>query len=520
MTGPIADANQAVTLFVFGVILTSTLIITFWAARRTRNRHDFWAAGGRLSASQNGLAIAGDVISAATFLGFVGLIFLAGLDGFVLPVAVLAGFLLLQVLLADRLRNTGRFTATDVVFARLGTRSARAAMATTTLVISTVYLVAQLVGGGVLISALTGVTFPVAVLTASAFMLTYVLFGGMLATSWVQIIKAVLLITAGIAVFVAVLAQTGFNAIEIFDRAKENSGHGDAYLGSGNILAHPLDAISTTLAFCFGIAGLPHVLMRFFTVPDSRTARRSLSVATLLIGAFVAMVSIIGYGARALLDKEAQAAVGAGGNLATPLLAQALGGGPGTLGGDLFLAAVAAVAFATILAVVAGLLISAASSVAHDVYAGMIRKDHASDTEEVRMARITAVVIGAVAITITLAAGSDFNVAFLVGLALAVAASTTFPVLLLCLTWRRFTATGAVCGIAAGLISSVSLIVLSPSVWGADAPVSLTNPAVISMPFGFLGCYLGSVLGRRRASKDRFAQFSVMAETGLIIDAP
>jgi len=426
-------------------------------------------------------------------------------------------------LLSERMRNAGKYTIADVLTFRLNQRPARAAAALGTLSVAGFYLIAQMVGAGVLIQALVGIKFEVSVLLTGTFMLTYVVFGGMLATTWVQIIKAVLLMSATILMSILVLEKVGFNPIELFNRAEEESPHGDAYLAPGLFLKSPIDTLSLGIALVLGTAGLPHILMRFFTVPDAKAARSSVVWAVGLIGAFYIMTTFLGFGARALLGTGGEEAAGKGGNLAAPLLAEELGGGAGTFGGDLFLAVVAAVAFATILAVVAGLVLSASAAMSHDVWTNIVRRGESSSREEVYVARIAAVSIGALAIVIAILGGAGLNVSFMVGLAFAVAASANFPALLLALTWRRFNTTGAVTGVLLGTLSSIVLVIISPTVWpGPDAEggafgfYDLANPGIISVPLGFLGCWLGTVLSREEAKSEvNFDELWVRSETGL-----
>ena len=325
----------------------------------------------------------------------------------------------------------------------------------------------------------------------------------MLATTWVQIIKACLLMSATILLSILVLNRIGWNPVDLFNKARDESPQGDAYLRPGLFLTSPIETVSLGMALVLGTAGLPHILMRFFTVPDAQAARKSVMWAMVLIGVFYIMTTFMGYGARAILGVGAEDAVGKGGNLAAPLLAEELGGGPGTFGGDLFLAFVSAVAFATILAVVAGLVLSASAAVSHDVWTNVIRRGRAVEREEVLVARIAALTIGAVAIFIAILGGSGLNVSFMVGLAFAVAASANFPALILALTWRRFNTTGAVTGVLLGTFSSIFLVIISPTVWpgpdsegGAFGFYDLANPGIISIPLGFLGCWLGTVLSK------------------------
>jgi cation/acetate symporter len=475
----LAASLKALPLSIFALVLAVTLGITYWASKRTRTATEFWAAGRTVTGLQNGWAIAGDYMSASSFLGFAGLVFLFGVDAFVSLMAALVAFLPVLLFLAERMRNSGKYTLADVLSFRLRERPARTAAAVGTLAVVLVYLVAQMVGAGVLIQALTGVSFAPAVILVGAFMLAYVIFGGMLATTWVQIIKAVLLMSAGVLLTVLVLAK-------------------------------------------LGTAGLPHILMRFFTVPNAKAARGSVGWAVFLIGAFYLMVMVVGVGARAILGQAGEKAAGKGGNLAIPSLAESLGGGAGSTGGEVFLAVISAVALATILAVVAGLVISASGAVAHDVWSNVVRKGRDSEHEEVWVAKIAAAAIGALAIVLAIAGGAGFNVSALVGLAFCIAASANFPALLLALFWPRFNTAGAVTGIVTGVLVSAVLIGLSPPVWpGADTvtgsplgTLGLENPAIFCIPIGFLGCVVGTLLGRR-SDERKYHELYVRSETGL-----
>jgi cation/acetate symporter len=513
-------------LGIFACVLAITLGITYWASKRTSTATDFWAAGRGVTGAQNGFAIAGDYMSAASFLGIAGLIFLYGFDGFLYSVGFLVAFLTVLFLLAERMRNAGKFTIADVLSFRLRQQPARVAAATGTLAVVAFYLIAQMVGAGALINALTGIDYALAILITGIVMLIYVIFGGMIATTWVQIVKAVLLMAGATVMTIWVLGKVGFNPIELFNKAEsQGKAEGSTFsLGPGTYLTNPLDTVSLGLALVLGTAGLPHILMRFFTVPNARAARSSVVWAVVLIGAFYIMTTALGFGARAFLGQGGVEAAGAGGNLAAPNLAQFLGGGAGTVGGDIFLAVIAAIAFATILAVVAGLVISASGAVAHDVWTNVIRKDKAKDPEkeEVHVARIAAAAIGAVAILIAIVGGKELNVSFMVGLAFAVAASANFPALLLALTWRRFNTTGAIAGVLTGVFSSIFLVIISPTVWsgpegteGAFAFYDLKNPGIISIPLGFLACYLGTVLSSERGAERSFHELYVRSETGL-----
>ena len=508
-------------LAVFGVIVAVTLVISYVASKRVNTATDFWAAGRGLTGPQNGLAIAGDYMSAASFLGIAGLIYLFGFDGFLYSVGFLVAFLTVLFLLAERMRNAGKFTIADVLSYRLKQEPARAAAALGTLTVVAFYLIAQMVGAGVLIEGLVDIDFSLAVILTGAFMVSYIVLGGMLATSWVQIIKAVLMLTCGVVLTVWVLSRIGWNPVDLFRDARAKSGDSANYLKPGLFLSTPLDTVSLGLGLVLGTAGLPHILMRFFTVPDAKAARSSVVWATALIGAFYVMTTFLGFGARAILGEAgATGGVDEAGNLAAPLLAQEVGGGAGTAGGDAFLAIIAAVAFATILAVVAGLVISASGAVAHDVWSNVIRKGHDSEREEVHVARIAAAVIGAIAIAIAIIGGETLNVSYMVGLAFAVAASANFPALLLALTWRRFNTTGAVVGVLAGAITSIGLVLIGPDV-RADPIIELSQPAIISVPVGFLGCILGTLLSRREVKADHeFGELWVRSETGLGAEVP
>src|SRR5919202_2520180 len=514
MTTYLASVNTT-ALAVFAVVVGVTMIITYIASKRIATATDFWAAGRALTGPQNGLAIAGDYMSAASFLGIAGLIFVFGFDGFLYCVGFLVAFLAVLFLLAEQMRNSGKYTFADVLAYRLKQPPARAAAALGTLSVVAFYLIAQMVGAGVIIEALVGISFPWAVILTGAFMVTYIVFGGILATSWVQIIKAVLMLSCGVVLTVWVLSEIGWNPINLFTDARAESSDGAAYLKPGLFLSTPLDTVSLGLGLVLGTAGLPHILMRFFTVPTAKAARKSVIWGMFLIGAFYLMTTALGFGSRAILGKGGEEAAGETGNFAVPTLAD-------KLGGDLLLAIVAGVAFATILAVVAGLVISASGAVAHDVWSNIVRRNRDSEREEVWVAKIAAFAIGALAIFIAILGGETLNVSFMVGLAFAVAASANFPALLLSLTWRRFNTSGAVVGVLFGTLSAIALVVISPTVWpgpdsegGALSWYSLANPGIISVPLGFVGCFLGTMLAREPAAEAKFDELKVRAETGL-----
>ncbi len=517
---PLAATTPArgLTIGVFIAVLALALGITFWAARRIRSATDFWSAGRSVTSAQNGIATTGEFLSAAAFLGVVGLMFLSGFDGYLTGIAALLSFVPLLVLLADRMRHAGRYTMADVLALRMPIGRVLVASGISTMCIAAFYVVAQSVAAGALIAALVGVPYWVGVLITVAAILTYVVLGGMVSATWVQIIKATLLMVGVATMAIWVLAKFGFDPIRLLNRAAARSGHPAAYGGPGLVFPNRVDEISTGLAFMLGTLGLPHILMRFMTVPDGRAARRSVGWAVGLIGIFYVGVAIIGLGGRAILGPAGMKLGGPSGNLIAPYLAQNLGGGPGSAGGDIFFALISAVAFTTILAVVAGVMMAGSGAAAHDVYGTVWRKGEATDREEIIAGRAAVAIIGAVGAIIAIIAGEKFNVQILVGLTFAVAASANFPVLLLALTWRRFNSLGAVTGIALGLVTSIVLIILSPLVWSPKtaAPFPLGNPAIVSVPVGFLGCLIGTWLGSlRRPETDNFDEVSVRSTTGL-----
>jgi cation/acetate symporter len=507
---------RGLTISVFIVVMGIALAITFWASRRIHSKTDFWSAGRSISGAQNGTAIAGEFLSAAAFLGVVGLMFTSGFDGYMTGIAALLSFVPLLVLLAARMRNAGRFTMADVLGLRLPVGRVLVASGISTMCIAIFYVVAQAVAAGSLVEALAGIPYWVSVLITVAAILTYVTLGGMVSTTWVQVIKAMLLMAGVATMAIWVLAKFGFDPIRLLNRAAERSGQGSAYGGPGAVFPNRVDEISTGIAFMLGTLGLPHILMRFMTVPDGRAARRSIGWAVGLIGVFYIFVAVIGLGGRAILGPAGEKLGGPTGNLIAPYLAQNLGGGHA--GGDIFFAVISAVAFTTILAVVAGVLMSASGAAAHDVYGTVLRKGEATDREEIVAGRIAVAVVAAVGAVLALVAGKTFNVQLLVGMTFAVAASANFPVLVLALTWRRFNTMGVICGIAFGLISSIVLIILGPQVWSPKtaAPFPLGNPAIVSIPLGFLGCFIGTWLGRHeQLGFETFDEVRVRSTTGL-----
>ena len=520
---------SAIAMFIAFVILT--LGITYWAAKRTASAADFYSAGGGITGSQNGLAIAGDYMSAASFLGISGLVYTSGYDGLIYSVGWLVGWPIVTFLIAEQLRNLGKFTFADVTSFRLGQTNIRILAACGSLVTVAFYLIAQMVGAGKLIQLLFGLDYWIAVVLVGGLMMIYVTFGGMKATTWVQIIKAGLLLSGATFMAGAVLYKYGFSPEALFAKATEVHPKKLAIMEPGSLISNPLSAISLGLALMFGTAGLPHNLMRFFTVKDAQAARKSVFYATGFIGYFYILTFIIGFGAITLVStdpsfldasilektKSGIAAIKGGSNMAAIHLANAVGG-------NLFLGFISAVAFATILAVVSGLALAGASSISHDLYGMVIKGGNANEQDEIRVSKIATLVLGVLAIFLGIVFENQ-NVAFMVGLAFAIAASCNFPVLVMSIFWRGLTTRGAMIGGFLGLISAVVGVILSPAVWEAtlgfakgSAPIKLDNPAIFSMALAFAGIWLFSILDRsKRAQIDRdgfHAQY-IRSQTGI-----
>jgi cation/acetate symporter len=505
---------MSITHGIFAVILLITLGITYWAAKRTATTSDFYAADSQLTASQNGFALAGDWCSAAAFLGFTGLTALYGMDGAFYALGPLVAFCTVLFLIAEPMRNTGKYTLGDVIRSRMQTRTSLLAAIAGTVVVNFAYLMPQMAGAGVLVRLLTGISYDWAVIFVGISMIIYVAFGGMLATTWVQIVKAVLMLSAGAIILVMILMQVHFNPLTLFADAEQK--YTAKYLLPGNYLKNPFDQISLGLGYVLGLAGLPHVMTRFYTVPDAKTARRSVVWVMFLAGAFFAGTTLFGLAAANFVGQDVIRAADKGGNLTLPLLAQYLGGGKGTFGGDLMLGFVAAVAVATILAVVSALTLSTSGAIAHDFYVNWVKRGQVDGKREVWIARIAAVVIGVFAIALGILA-QGVNVAVLVILAICVAASANFPVLILSLFWRRFNTGGVVGGMTVGLVSSVVLAMIGPAMRGADALWPLVNPTIVSLPLGFLGAYLGTLIGGRDTENEqRFDAFLLQVHTGVV----
>jgi cation/acetate symporter len=557
------QATNWTAIIMFGAFVIATLGITKWAAAKTKSAADFYTAGGGITGFQNGLAIAGDYMSAASFLGISAAVMASGYDGLIYSIGFLVGWPVITFLMAERLRNLGKFTFADVAGYRFAQTPIRAFAASGTLVVVAFYLIAQMVGAGSLIKLLFGLDYWVAVVLVGALMMVYVLFGGMTATTWVQIIKAIMLLAGVTFMAFMVLAQFGFSPEALFAKgvevktalagtakeaaiaaatasaaaaatpeaaaaasaaldkanATDPAQVGMSIMGPGGFIKDPISAISFGMALMFGTAGLPHILMRFFTVPDAKEARKSVFWATTWIGYFYVLIFIIGFGAITLVmtNPELNAQLKAGGaNMAAVLVAKAVGG-------DVFFGFISAVAFATILAVVAGLTLSGASAVSHDLYATVFKKGNADSASELRVSRITTIALGIIAVALGIAFEKQ-NIAFMVALAFAIAASANFPVLFMSVLWKDCTTKGAVIGGFLGLISSVALTVVSPSVWEAtlgnpkgSAWFPYASPALFSMTIGFVGIWLFSILDNsEQAKKERaaFAAQQVRSETG------
>ncbi len=528
---------MSLTLILFLAFIGVTLGITYWAAQRSKGAGAYFAAGRRITAWQNGVAVAGDYMSAASFLGIAGLIAFFGYDGFMYSVGWLVAYLTVLLVVAEPLRNAGKYTMADVLAYRLNPRPVRAMASISTLTVSTFYMIAQMVGAGALVSLLlkdSGIQFHTAVVGVGILMIVYVVFGGMLATTWVQIIKAILLMSGTILLSILVLAHFGFSFGAFFDAVHHVKTGVDPKTGADVVkdFLQPglrykppygaLDLISLGMALILGTAGLPHILVRFYTVPDAKTARYSVVWAMVLIGSFYIMTTFLGFGAATIVGPDFIRTHG-GNNMSAPLLANALAG-------SIFFAFISAIAFATILAVVAGLTISATTSFSHDFWTNVIHNGvERKPGEEVMVARISAFVVGAVAIGLAIVLQTA-NVAFLVALAFAVAASANLPVIVMSIFWRRFNTVGAVSGLAVGLLASIGLILVSPSLMGIDPPTvtgaarhliqakawfPLENPGILSIPLGFIGAIVGTLISHEPSSQDKFNELLVRSNTGL-----
>ncbi len=573
----------------FAVIIGITLAVVVWAAKQTKTAADFYAAGGGITGTQNGWAIAGDYMSAASFLGISGMISLYGYDGFMYSVGWLVAYITVLLIIAEPCRNAGKYTLGDILSFRTDPKPVRAFAAISTVAVSTFYLTAQMVGAGKLMALLVGVPYKTAIIGVGILMVGYVVFGGMTATTWVQIIKAGLLMSGAFLLSILVLAKAGFNPIYFFDtivNSPDIQDHvsklvlkdgitltgveaGQRFLEPGLLMKAPLDQISLGMALVLGTAGMPHILMRFFTVPTAQAARKSVIIAMFIIGLFYVLTTLLGFGAAINVTPQGIMQVDAGGNMATLLLAQQMGADIAPIVGDLFLAFLCSVAFATILAVVSGLVLAASAAIAHDIYVNVIKDGHADQHEQVMAARITSFVVGAVGIVIGISAEKQ-NVAHLVALAFAVASSGNLPVVFLSLFWRKFNTAGVISGLVVGTIASIGLVMVSPnmtypkkvaagaqkvitamekkqaalppgamleekdakaltkakadfeknkdgkSMLGLDAPLfNLKNPGIISIPLGFIAAILGTLMFPNKRSEEMFDEIYVRQNTGL-----
>ncbi|MEI6824233.1 MAG: cation acetate symporter [Desulfuromonadales bacterium] len=585
-------ANKAITLSMFAVIIGITLGVVVWAAKQTKTTADFYAAGGGITGTQNGWAIAGDYMSAASFLGISGMISLYGYDGFMYSVGWLVAYITVLLIVAEPCRNAGKYTLGDILSFRTDPKPVRAVAAIATVAVSTFYLTAQMVGAGKLMALLVGVPYQTAIIGVGILMVGYVVFGGMTATTWVQIIKAGLLMSGAFLLSFLVLAKSGFNIIGFFDsivQSPDIQAHvntlllkdgktgadlltgeaaGQRFLEPGLFMKAPLDQISLGMALVLGTAGMPHILMRFFTVPTAQAARKSVIIAMFIIGGFYVLTTLLGFGAAINLTPQGIISVDPGGNMATLMLAQQLGADIAPILGDIFLAFLCSVAFATILAVVSGLVLAASAAIAHDIYVNVIKDGHADQHEQVMAARITSLVVGVVGIGIGLLA-EKANVAHLVALAFAVASSGNLPVVVLSLFWRKFNTAGVISGLVVGTIASIGLVMVSPnmtypklvaagaakvitamekkqaalppgatlsekdtkalakaqkdvlgkdgkSIMGLSEPIlKLKNPGIISIPLGFLAAILGALMFPNKRAEDMFDEVYVRQNTGL-----
>ena len=579
-------ANKTITIGMFGMIIAATMCVVVWAAKKTKTAADFYAAGGGITGTQNGWAIAGDYMSAASFLGISGLISLYGYDGFMYSVGWLVAYITVLLIVAEPCRNAGKYTLGDILSFRTDPKPVRAIAAISTVAVSTFYLTAQMVGAGKLMQLLLEIPYKTAIIGVGCLMVIYVVFGGMTATTWVQIIKAGLLMSGAFLLSILVMLKSGMNPLQFFHDIvsstniqdhvqinvlkdvvkKEGFDYGQRFLEPGLFLKNPLDQISLGMALVLGTAGMPHILMRFFTVPTAQAARKSVVIAMFIIGLFYILTTLLGFGAAIHVTPQGVMAVDKGGNMAAMMLAQKMGGDIAPVVGDLFLAFLCAVAFATILAVVSGLVLAASAAIAHDIYVNVIKDGHADQHEQVRAARITSLCVGAVAIVIGIAAEKQ-NVAHLVALAFAVASSGNLPVVVLTLFWRKFNTAGVISGLLVGTIAAIGLEMVSPnmtypskvaadakkvytalekkaaegkvltekdlktiadkkaeeaknlggtSIMGLDKPlIDLKNPGIISIPLGFIAAILGCLAFPSRRSEEMFDELYVRQNTGI-----
>lgn len=504
-----------VSISFFLGIVALTLIVTYIAAKNTSDAKDFYTAGGGLKGWQNGLAISGDYLSAAAFLGVSGAIALSGFDGFFFSVGYVVANLVVLYIIAEPLRNLGKYTLADMITARFNEKKVRAAAAISTITIVILYMIAQLVGAGALIQLLFGIDYWIAVLIVGTMMTTYVLFGGMTATSWVQIIKACLLLFGTALMSFLVLRQFDYSIVTMFDKMSTATKYGDKFLISGLKYTNGFDSISMLIALVLGTGGLPHILMRFFTVKDAKTARTSISWATWITAIFFTLTIFLGFGAAAFVGIKDILAANVAGNTAAPLLAE-------YLGGNVLLSFICAVAFATILAVVSGLVLTGASAISHDLYGEIYKKGVLTEKQQVLAARIGSISIAFASILLALGAQS-LNVSFLVSFAFCIAASANLPVILYTIYWKNFTSTGALAATITGLLSCIILGAMGPNVWSTTGTAifngspwfPLSNPAILTVPLGFLAGYIGSKLSKQKVDLEMYEEIQVKSNTGV-----
>ncbi|MGJ9459668.1 solute symporter family protein [Oceanobacillus sp. CF4.6] len=505
-----------ITYFLFFLcIIVCTLIITYWAARQSKTTNQFYIAAGSLTGIQNGMAIAGDYISAASFLGIIGTIAINGFDGFLYAVGFLVSYIIVLFFIAEPVHHLGTYSLGDVICSRFPSYKMRGLMAISTLVISILYMIPQLVAAGLLIRLLLNIDYSISVLIIGSLMTIYVVFGGMFATSWVQIVKTVLLISGTFLLSLIVFSRFNWSITNLLEQVKLGTPLGDQFSLPGNLFNNPLETISLQLALILGTAGLPHILIRFFTVRNVVEVRKSVLTASWIIGLFYMIALILGLGTVALVGYQELVTIDPTGNLAAPLLAE-------ELGGDFLMAFISAIAFTTIVAVVAGLVISATTAFSHDIYYHMIKKGNTTERKQVRVAKWTAFVIGLISTLFALGL-KNMNVTFLVSLTFIVAASSNLPVLLLTIYWKRFNQAGALTGMVSGLTASLVLLFIGPHIMNPDggwiareALIPLYNPGIIAIPIGFLGAYLGTIMsGKRQESSAEFHAFYIRAQTGI-----
>ncbi|RFU66030.1 solute symporter family protein [Peribacillus glennii] len=493
-------------------LIALTLGITYWSANRVKNATDFYAAGRSISGLQNGLAIAGEYMSAAAFLGISGLIAFKGIDGFLYSVSWYVAFVVVLFVIAEAVRNTGRYTFADIISYRLREKPVRSAAALNTLIISLLYMIPQMIAAGVLIRLLFGIPASVAIIITGVLMTIYVMFGGMIATTWIQIIKAVLLLVGAYALAMLTLSHFNFNPNTLFQSMSQFD---PKYLEPGGLIQNPLDRLSLGIGLLFGTAALPHILMRFYTVSTANKARSSVLWGMTFIGLFQILTPILGFGAALLVGVNVIANADKGGNLAAPLLAQFVGGGAGSIGGEFFMAFLSAIAFVTVIAVVSGLALAASSAFAYDFWIKVVRGGRENHKEQLFISKATALGVGAISIILALLL-QNVNVAYLTGLAFAIAATANLPVLVFSLFWKRLTTTGAIVGMIGGLIVAIALVLMGPQFAGEDALFPLSNPGLVSIPVGFLITFVASVLTEKEHnSESKYREIAVRSQSGI-----